>query len=84
MYGECLFLFIKDYCNPTICGLNTLTKPDVDYFDRSVTPRMGWHDVHVVSFHVHILMHSHITLSLSSLSLSSLSLLSLSLSLYRQ
>lgn len=38
----------KDYYNPLVTGVNNVQRPDVDYFDRTMNPRMAWHDVHTV------------------------------------
>jgi hypothetical protein len=39
---------MQDYYNPLVTGVNNIQRPDVDYFDRTMNPRMAWHDVHTV------------------------------------
>ncbi|ODV83500.1 hypothetical protein CANARDRAFT_177654 [[Candida] arabinofermentans NRRL YB-2248] len=39
----------KDYSNPRARDFSDLNSPFEDMFDRQVTPRMPWHDVHMMS-----------------------------------
>jgi phospholipase D1/2 len=39
----------KDYSNPRVKDFSNLDKPYESMYDRNVTPRMPWHDVHMVT-----------------------------------
>lgn len=39
----------KDYSNPRVKDFFALDKPYESMYDRSITPRMPWHDVHMVT-----------------------------------
>ncbi|SCU86048.1 LADA_0D11914g1_1 [Lachancea dasiensis] len=39
----------KDYSNARVCDFYDLDKPFESMYDRTVTPRMPWHDVHMMT-----------------------------------
>lgn len=39
----------KDYSNPRVKDFSELDQPFKDMYDRSIVPRMPWHDVHMVT-----------------------------------
>lgn len=39
----------KDYSNPRVSDFYNLNQPFEDMYDRQITPRMPWHDVHMVT-----------------------------------